>query len=67
MISRNADIIAIAILLAVIALYAQARDMMLIRVVPQQGITLASDFCQHLVLFRYGPSATSLRLPFVSN
>ena len=67
MIRRNADIIAIAILLAVIAVYVQARDMMLIRVIPHQGISLASDFCQHLVLFRQLPAAPVTHLPFFSN
>lgn len=43
MIRRNIDIVAIAILLAVIAIYSQAREAMLLQVVPNHGIAVASD------------------------
>ncbi len=41
MIRRNIDVIAVAILLAVIAVYSEARKAMLLEVIPNRGIVLA--------------------------
>lgn len=41
MIRKNVDVVAIAVLLAVIALYSEARQLMLLDVVPNHGIVLA--------------------------
>ena len=49
MIRRNIDIVAIVILLAVIALYSQAREAMLLQVVPNHGIVLSSDIVQRVL------------------
>jgi hypothetical protein len=49
MIRRNIDIVAVVVLLAVIAVYSQAREAMLLQVIPNHGIVLASDIV-HRVL-----------------
>jgi hypothetical protein len=43
MISKNIDVIAVAVLLAVIALYSEARKMMPPEVIPNHAIVAAGD------------------------
>lgn len=43
MIRKNIDVVAVVILLAVIAVYSEAREAMLLEVIPNHGIVLATD------------------------
>jgi hypothetical protein len=49
LIRRNIDIVAISILLAVIAICSQAREAMLLQVLPNHGIVLSSDIVQRVL------------------
>lgn len=49
MIRKNVDVVAITFLLAVIAVYSQAREAMLLQVIPNHGIVLASDVLHRMM------------------
>lgn len=49
MIRRNVDAVAIAVLLAVIAIFSQAREAMLLQVIPHRGIVVSHDLVQRVL------------------
>ena len=58
MIRKNIDIVAIAVLLAVIAAYSEARQLMLLDVVPNHGIVVATGVLHRV--FDCTPEAPSV-------
>ena len=61
MIRKNIDVIAVALLLAVLGVYSEAREAMLLEVVPNHGIVLAGDIIQRV--WSCAPEASFPPLP----